>query len=79
MEPRSEALRLLQRQPELEARMRNPVGIRINEKREIFELRSRLEKYPAPVGAVLEAARRLHRPVAALSTKDVEMVEEGIR
>jgi hypothetical protein len=78
MEPLSEALRLLQRQAELEARMRNPGGIRMNEERELFELRARLEKYPAAVGAVLEAAHRLHRPVDALSIKDVERVEEGI-
>lgn len=78
MEPLSEALRLLQRQAELEARMRKPGGIRVNEERELFQLRARLEKYPAAVGAVLEAAHRLHRPVDALSIKDVERVEEGI-
>jgi hypothetical protein len=47
MEAPSEALRLLQRQADLEARMRNPGGIRVNEERELFELRARLEKYPA--------------------------------
>jgi len=78
MEPLSEALRLLQRQAELEARMRNRGGIRVNEERELFQVRATLEKYPAAVGAVLEAARRLHRPVDALSIEEIERVEEGI-
>jgi hypothetical protein len=51
MEPLSEALRLLQRQAELETRMRNPGGIRVHEERELFQVRARLEKYPAAVGA----------------------------
>ena len=75
MEPLSEALRLLQRQAELEARMRNPGGIRMNEERELFQVRARLEKYPAAVGAALEAAHRLPRPVDALSIEDIEKVE----
>jgi hypothetical protein len=78
MELLSEAPRLLRRQAELGARMRNPGGMRVNEERELFELRARLEKYPAAVGAVLEAAHRLHRPVDALSIQDIEAVEEGI-
>jgi hypothetical protein len=77
MEPLSEALRLLQRQAELEARMRNPGGIRVNEERELFQVRARLENYPTAVRAVLEAAHRLHRPVDALSIQDIEQVEEA--
>jgi hypothetical protein len=59
-------------------RLRNSGGIRVNGERELFQLRTRLEKYPATVEAVLEAARRLQRPVDALLIKDVCRVEEGI-
>ena len=77
MEPLSEALRLLQRQAELEARMCNPGGIRVNEEREIFQLQAHLMRIPVATSAVLEASRQLHRPVDVLSIEDVEKVDEG--
>jgi hypothetical protein len=72
MEPLSEALRLLRRQGELEDAMRRPGGIRVTEERELYLLRESLEKYPAAVRAVLDAAKRLHRPVDALQMKDID-------
>jgi len=78
MEPLTEALRLLRRQAELEIAMRKPGGIRVTEERELYQLQAHLAKIPAATRAVLEASRRLHRPVDALSIEDVERVEEGI-
>lgn len=72
MEPLTEAFRLLRRQSELEDAMRRPGGIRVTEERELYHLRDVLQKYPAAVRAILEASRRLHRPIAALSLTDVE-------
>jgi hypothetical protein len=78
MEPLTEALRLLRRQAELEIAMRKPGGIRVTEERELYQLQAYLAKIPAATRAVLEASRRLHRPVDALSIEEVERVEEGI-
>lgn len=78
MEPVTQALQLLQRHAELERAMRAPGGIRIIEERELYLLKAQLEQLPTAVRAVLEAAQRLHRPVDALSVKDVENVERGI-
>jgi hypothetical protein len=78
MEPLTEALRLLRRQAELEIAMRKPGGIRVTEERELYQLQAHLARIPAATRAVLEASRRLHRPVDALSIEDVERVEEGI-
>jgi hypothetical protein len=72
MEPLSEALRLLRRQVELEEAMRRPGGIRVTEERELYQLREFLQRYPAAVRAVLDASKRLHRPVDALSMKDID-------
>jgi hypothetical protein len=72
MEPLNEALRLLRRQSQLEEAMRRPGGIRVIEEREIYELREALRRFPVAVTAILEASRRLHRPVDALSEHDVE-------
>ena len=46
--------------------------------RELFQLQAYLAKSPVAAGAVLEASRRLHHPVEALSIEDIENVEEGI-
>jgi hypothetical protein len=72
MEPLSEALRLLRRQSELEEAMHWPGGIRVTEERELYQLRDNLEKYPAAVRAILDASKRLHRPLDALSFQDIE-------
>ncbi len=79
MEPLTEALRLLRRQAELEVAMRKPGGIRVTEERELFQLQARLQKYPAAVCAILEAAHRLHRPVDTLSVADIEAAESAIQ
>jgi hypothetical protein len=72
MEPLSEALRLLRRQSEIEEAMRRPGGIGITEERELYQLKDSLQRYPAAVRAILDAAKRLHRPVDAISFNDVE-------
>ena len=72
MEPLTEALNLLRRQAELEEAMRRPGGIRVTEERELYELRAILQKYPGAVRAILEASKRLRRPVDALLPQDVD-------
>lgn len=72
MEPLTEALRLLRRQSELEDVMTRPRGIRVTEERELYLLTISLQKYPAAVRAILEASKRLHRPVDALAFRDIE-------
>jgi hypothetical protein len=72
MEPPTEALRLRRRQSELEEAMRRPGGIPVTEERELYQLRETPQKYPAAVSAVLEASKRLRRPVDALSFQDIE-------
>ena len=76
MEPLTEALRLLQRQAELEARMRNPGGICVNEERELFRLQAYLAQIPAATRAVLEASTCLHRPVDTLSINEIERIAD---
>jgi hypothetical protein len=58
--------------------MREPGGMRVTEERELFQLQAHLAKIPAATRAVLEASRRLHRTVDALSIDDIENVEEWI-
>ncbi len=72
MEPLHEALRLIKRQAELENAMRRPGGIRITEERELHQLRDALNRYPAALNAILEAASRMRRPVDTISAEDVE-------
>jgi hypothetical protein len=78
MEPLSEALRMLRRQSELETAMRKPGGIKVMEERELYALQADLAKVPAAARAVLEAARRLHRPVDVLTVREIEELEAGI-
>jgi hypothetical protein len=75
MEPLSEALRLMRRQSELEEAMRQPGGIRVTHERELHQLRDSLQEFPVAVRAILEASRRLHRPVDVLSVSDVDAGE----
>ena len=46
MEPLTPALRLLQRQAELQEQRRQPGGIRVTQERELFQLRAHLERFP---------------------------------
>ena len=55
--------------------MRRPGGIRVTEERELYELRSHLQKYPAAVRAILEASTRLHRPVDTLTPRDIDRAQ----
>ena len=72
MEPLTEALSLLRRPTQLGEAMRRPGGIRVTEERELYELRGLLQKYPGAVRTILEASKRLHRPVDSLSVGDVD-------
>jgi hypothetical protein len=72
METVHEALRLIKRQSEFENAMRRPGGIRVNEERELFQLRHALTQYPAAVAAILEAAARMRRPLDSISLEDVQ-------
>jgi hypothetical protein len=72
MEPLSEAHRLPRRQFELEEAMRRPEGVPVTGERELCQLRDTLENYPAAVRAILDAAKRLHRPVDALTFDHIE-------
>jgi hypothetical protein len=69
--PLAEALDLLRRQLELEEAMHSRGGIRVIDERELWRLRESLKRFPAAVGAILEASNRLHRRVATLSVHDV--------
>ena len=71
MEPRTEALRMLQRQLALEEAMHSRGGIRVIEERELNQLRERLTRFPTAVGAILAASKRLNRRVEALSVNDI--------
>ena len=77
MEPLTEALNLLRRQAQLEEAMRRPGGIRVTEERELYELRGLLQKYPGAARAILEASKRLRRPVDSLSVQDVDTNRPG--
>ena len=71
MEPVQQALQLLKRQSELENAMNRPGGIRVTEERELYQLREALNRFPAAVTAILEAASRMRRPVDTLCAQDV--------
>jgi hypothetical protein len=72
MDPLSEALRLRRRLSELKEAMRRPGGIRVTAERELYQRRDSLQKYRAAVRAILDASNRLHRPLRALSSQDIE-------
>jgi hypothetical protein len=72
METIAEALRLLKRQAAIQNDVRRARGSRVLEERELYLIRSKLAQYPAAVQAITLAASELHRPVDALSLRDVE-------
>jgi hypothetical protein len=67
-----EALRLLQRQAELETAMKQRGGVRIIEEQELHAVRRRLADFPEAVRAVVRAAQALRRPIGELSAREVE-------
>ena len=75
MEPVQYALLLLKRQSELENAVRRPGGTRVNEERELYQLREALSRFPAAVTAILEAASRMRRPVDTVCIEDVELAD----
>lgn len=72
MEPITEVLRLLQRQAEIQNDLRGARGSRVLEERELYLIRNRLAQYPEAVQVIALTAAELHRPVDALSVRDVE-------
>ena len=72
METIAEALRLLKRQATIQNDVRRARGSRVVEERELYLIRNKLAQYPAAVQAITLAASELHRPVDALSLRDVE-------
>ena len=73
MQSVDEALRLLQRQAELETAMKQRGGIRIIEEQELHVVRRRLADSPDTARAIVQAAVALRRPIGELSAREVEM------
>jgi hypothetical protein len=72
MEPINEALQLLKRQAEIQNGLRRSRDNPMLAEREFYLIRNRLAQYPAAVQAIGLAAAELHRPIDALSVRDVE-------
>jgi hypothetical protein len=72
MEPIVEALRLLQRQAEIQNALRQARGSSVLDERELYLIRNRLARYPAALQAIALTAAELHRPADTLSVRDVE-------
>jgi hypothetical protein len=72
MEPIIEALRLLQRQAEIQNALRRAGGSSVLDERELYLIRNRLAQYPAALQAIALTASELHRPADTLSVRDVE-------
>jgi hypothetical protein len=69
MQTIDDTLTLLRRQAEIESAMKHPGGIRITEEQELHTIRRQLERFPE---AVVQAAHALRKPIANLSSTDVE-------
>ena len=61
MEPITEALRLLQRQAEIQNALRRARGSSVLDERELYLIRHRLAQYPAALQAIALTAAELHR------------------
>lgn len=72
MDTVNEALNLLKRQAELEAAVKRPGEFRISEEQELQMVRRRLAKFPESVGAAMQAAHALRRPVTDVTASEVE-------
>jgi hypothetical protein len=72
MQTVDEALKLLKRQAELEASMKQAGGIRNSAEQELHILQRKLKEFPEAIQAVVQAAHGLRRPVADISARDVE-------
>lgn len=72
MEPIPEVLRLLQRQAEIQTRLRRSSANRVLAERALYLIRNRLAKFPAAVQAITLTAADLHRSVESLTVRDVE-------
>ena len=71
METVTEALGLLKRQAELEAAMKRPGEFRITEEQELHVVRRRIANFPEAIGAAIQAAHALRRPVTDVTASDV--------
>ena len=72
MEPIVEALRLLQRQAEIQNDLRRSRDNPLLAERELYLIRQQLAQYPVAVQTITLVAAELQRPVATLSVRDVE-------
>ncbi len=72
MQTVEETLKLLKRQVELEAVIRQKGGFRISEEQELRALKQRLAEYPEAIRAVLQASHALRRPLTEIGAHDVE-------
>jgi len=72
MQTIDDTLRLLRRQAELECAMKHPGGIHITEEQELHNIRRQLERFPEAVEAIVQAVHALRKPIANLSSTDVE-------
>jgi hypothetical protein len=57
---------------------RRPGGIGVTEERELYQLKDSLRQYPAAARAILDASKRLHRPVDALPFQNIETAQQEI-
>jgi hypothetical protein len=79
MEPLVEALCLMQRNAELELQCMRTGVVELDQEREFFHIRHRLEAYPGATRAILTTCERLHRSPDAVSLRDVTNCIEAQR
>jgi hypothetical protein len=79
LEPLLEALRLMQRNAELELQCMRAGTVEVDQEREFFRIRRRLQEYPGATLAILTTCERLHRGPDALSLRDVAKCIEAVR
>ena len=72
METIREALRLLKRQSEIRQNLLHTRTSRVIVERELYLIGKQLREFPEAVQAIALTAAELHRPVDALSVRDVE-------
>jgi hypothetical protein len=68
----TEALRLLKRQAVVQSDLRRACGSPVTEERELLQIRHRLAGLPSEVQSLTLIAADLHRPIAALTLRDIE-------
>ena len=72
MEQVVETLNLLKRQAHIQDTLRHSDANRVLAERELYLIQKRLARFPATLQAIAVAAAELHKPVDALSARDIE-------